>query len=162
MNLSLNEVEATARKAARGAGYSWGMANEAGRAVRWLCARGLDGCGALADMLDAADRNGLCAPEITEVHCVGQRLCPLMTGCAMADLGGLTVRSAQVHQPLLLLPFAVYAGHAALAAEISDLCPAVPCATRAHPDPADWATLNAFAHRTYAPATEESRLKGAG
>ena len=33
---------------------------------------------------------------------------------------------------------------------------------RADPDPNDWAALLAFAHRTYAPATEESRLRGAG
>ena len=31
MNWSLNELDAMARKAARGAGYSWGLAEEAGR-----------------------------------------------------------------------------------------------------------------------------------
>ena len=40
MNLSLNEVEATAKKATRGAGYPWGLAEEAGKAVRWLCGAG--------------------------------------------------------------------------------------------------------------------------
>ena len=35
MSHSLGEVEALARKAARGGGYSWGMAEEAGFAVRW-------------------------------------------------------------------------------------------------------------------------------
>ena len=34
--------------------------------------------------------------------------------------------------------------------------------TRAAPRAADWAYLNELAGRTYAPATEESRLKGAG
>ena len=33
MNLSLNEVDAMAKKAARGAGYSWGLAEEAGKAT---------------------------------------------------------------------------------------------------------------------------------
>ncbi len=33
---SLNQVEHTVRKAVRGAGVSWGVAEEAGRAVRWL------------------------------------------------------------------------------------------------------------------------------
>ena len=37
-----------------------------------------------------------------------------------------------------------------------------PHVTRATPDPVCWDTLNRFAHRTYAPATEESRLLGAG
>ena len=34
--------------------------------------------------------------------------------------------------------------------------------TRAAPDPRDWDILQRFAARTYAPATEESRQKGAG
>jgi len=37
-----------------------------------------------------------------------------------------------------------------------------PAQIRANPTEADWATLNRFAHRTYAPDTEASRLKGAG
>ena len=39
---------------------------------------------------------------------------------------------------------------------------ATPIRSRAQPAPEAWATLNRLAHRTYAPATEESRLKGAG
>jgi len=35
-------------------------------------------------------------------------------------------------------------------------------ATRATPDAEHWATLNRFAHHTYAPASEASRLLGAG
>ena len=35
-NLSLNEIDACTKKAARGAGMSWGLAEEAGKAVRWL------------------------------------------------------------------------------------------------------------------------------
>jgi hypothetical protein len=37
-----------------------------------------------------------------------------------------------------------------------------PVVYRAKPAPDDWSLLLAFAHRTYAPATEASRLKGAG
>jgi len=33
---SLNEIETTVLKAARGAGYGWGLAEEAGAAARWL------------------------------------------------------------------------------------------------------------------------------
>ena len=33
MSLSLNEVESTAKKAARGAGYPWGLAEEAAKAT---------------------------------------------------------------------------------------------------------------------------------
>ena len=41
MWVSLNEIESTALKAARGAGYNWGLAEEAGQAARWLAMRGL-------------------------------------------------------------------------------------------------------------------------
>ncbi|MXY65451.1 MAG: DUF3726 domain-containing protein [Gammaproteobacteria bacterium] len=43
MNLSLNQVENTARKAVRGAGLPWCLAEDAGRAVRWLEMMGLPG-----------------------------------------------------------------------------------------------------------------------
>ena len=39
--VSLNEIEATAARAARSAGYPWGLAEEAGKACRWLAMRGL-------------------------------------------------------------------------------------------------------------------------
>ncbi len=48
---SLAEIEAMARKAARGAGYPWGLAEEAGRGARWLCAWGQGGVEAVATHL---------------------------------------------------------------------------------------------------------------
>ncbi len=53
MSWSLNEIEGLARKAARGSGLSWGLAEEAGKATRWLCAAGLPGADALAGLLTA-------------------------------------------------------------------------------------------------------------
>ena len=44
-----------ATKAARGAGFDWGMADEAARATCWLAARDLPGPEALADLLDQLD-----------------------------------------------------------------------------------------------------------
>ena len=41
MWVSLNEIETAAVKASRGAGYHWGLAEEAGDAARWLAMRGL-------------------------------------------------------------------------------------------------------------------------
>ena len=41
MWVSLNEIEQTSLKAARSAGYAWGLAEEAGASVRWLAMRGL-------------------------------------------------------------------------------------------------------------------------
>ena len=40
MWVSLNEIETTVLKSARGAGYSWGLAEEAAAAARWLAVRG--------------------------------------------------------------------------------------------------------------------------
>ena len=51
MSWSLGEVQALAVKAARGAGLSWGVAEEAGYAVRWLQANGAPGLTALANLL---------------------------------------------------------------------------------------------------------------
>ncbi len=63
MTFSLNEVEVTSKKATRGAGYSWGLAEEAGKATRWLCAHELNGCGALVALLTKTD--GMAIMQVT-------------------------------------------------------------------------------------------------
>lgn len=203
MSLSLGEVEATAKKAARGAGYPWGLAEDAATAARWLCAQGLDGCAALAALLSTTDGADLArhTPQAgTDPWCApGGTLCPLITGAALSDhaaaLASAPLRIAQIAQPVLLLPFAAQAaralaqpvrltwpeGHATtdgahvhlaatpgpIAAHVTASCESSthqsrrPC-HRATPSPAAWETLLALAHRTYAPATDESRRKGAG
>lgn len=204
MTLSLNEVEATAKKAARGAGYPWGLAEEAGKAVRWLCAHDFDGCAALAALLQEIDGTDIAdwlpLPGDTGWTAQGTRLCPIATGSAISDratmIGPDKVRLEEVAQPILLAPFAAmlaqqlernvtlsvddvrittdgktvsraggmfpsHAARACLGAGGEVGAPA-PARQRAQPAPSAWSTLNAFAHRTYAPATEESRMKGAG
>ncbi|MGR3638808.1 DUF3726 domain-containing protein [Alterinioella nitratireducens] len=196
MSLSLNEIEATARKAARGAGLSWGEAEEAGRATRWLCAHGLDGCGDLAVLLRGPRHAG---PDISPGQWSASRpLCALRTGIALSDfahlLPGGPIRLTPVAHPRLLLPFASAAARAlcktitlhsagfiattdgtqtALTGQPQSKAAVtltlggtvtrpLPCARRATPAPTDWARLLSFAARTYAPATEASRLAGAG
>lgn len=190
---SLNEVEATAKKAARGAGYSWGVADEAGFAARWLTARGVDGCVALAALLRRMDGMDLSAakPDMTQDGwAAAGPLCPLLTGCLMSDLGRRDYSIGPVAVPILVLPFIAGQGGATIetatgtvttdgdgvciSGRIDGFASSVTVAApilmsdrldrsdRANPDPAVWATLLAYAHRTYAPATEESRLKGAG
>lgn len=207
---SLNEIESTAKKAARGAGMAWGIAEEAGRATRWLCAAGWPGAESLAALLrdkDGADWADL-RPRIAGDGWAaqGELLCPIATGAAIADraqdwAAGASVTLGPVAHPLLLVPFVAMAADIAGArlrigwegvaitrgagetrAEIAD--PAALAAPRAESvtlDPAGEATgqplkrvyrgemsaeaaqsLNAFAQRTYAPATPESRLAGAG
>ena len=202
MSLSLNEVEVLAKKAARGAGYPWGFAEEAGKAVRWLCARGVDGCSALAELLAEIDGTDMAKwqPIPGDVWEAAEgSLCPIAAGAALAD-GLADVRAGEVNlkrtvAPLLVLPFvaqiaartsldlrvdwpgggAVTDGRdlqlegdlggaaATLAITRADVIElAMTRATRADPDAGCRAVLERFAHRTYAPATEESRLKGAG
>lgn len=202
---SLSEVEATARKATRGAGLSWGMAEDAARATRWLCAFGLDGCAALAAELAAVDGTGLAelAPRDLTGDWRGRsgRLCPLIAGAALSDAAALWaptgVTMHDVTAPMLLLPFAAMAARALEtpvtlrwdavtaitdgdALSLTEADPGMtgratvmvtaggtpitprPRHSRATPRPEDWAALNAWAGRTYAPASEMSRRKGAG
>ncbi|MFD3191464.1 DUF3726 domain-containing protein [Sedimentitalea sp. HM32M-2] len=206
MSLSLNEVEALAKRAARGAGYPWGLAEEAAKATRWLCAQGIDGCAELAALLtrtdgaDLADWTPDAGPGGTGWRARGGQLCPLITGAALSDradsLGRGDLQIASLVRPLLLLPFAALcAWHLRVPVHIS--WGAAKAATdgqslalhglandgfaqeltvsaggamtqpnrtgsRADPRAEIRATLNRFAGRTFAPASEESRRKGAG
>lgn len=113
MTWSLGELEATARKAARGAGMSWGMAEEAGRATRWLCAAGLSGGESLSRLLTWADGRDWASlrPEAGNRdawHARGGLLCPVATGTAYCDAANgwaVPLRLGPVAQPLLLAPF---------------------------------------------------------
>ena len=56
---SLNQIEQTSRKAVRGAGLGWGLAEDAGRAIRWLEMVGLPGVSSLAVLLSDYDHEQL-------------------------------------------------------------------------------------------------------
>ncbi|WP_306141918.1 DUF3726 domain-containing protein [Roseibium sp. MMSF_3412] len=201
MKLSLNEIEATAKRAARGAGYSWGLAEEASKAARWLSNHGQDGVAAFAVLLDkgfarSVDHRPLATDEIWQSD---GDLCPLVTGAFLSDcaqnLRCGPVVMQRVALPLLILPFAANAaselrccvrvemdGHVAITDGDHLLCPDMlpelaeritvqtsqttpswrQCDALMCPDPDSWDRLAMLAHRTYAPATEESRLRGAG
>ncbi len=209
MNYSLNEIEALAKKASRGAGLSWGMSEEAGKAVRWLVSNGLSGTEALAALLTENDGKtpGEVAPKSLEgTWSAGSgSLCPLASGAALNDcadriLEGQGIEMDRVAHPLLVLPFAGWAAiHLGSVLVVSwetlrigtdgwavwiddkDNCVSVATPVRLNCRPGgDLAspmttpalrgviapdvmrTLSTFAHRTYAPATEASRLLGAG
>ena len=55
MKRSLNEIEQTSRKAARGSGLPWGVADEVGRAVSWLHIYGIDGVSGLVQLFSRLD-----------------------------------------------------------------------------------------------------------
>ena len=120
MTFALIEVQAMAKKAARGAGYSWGMAEEAAMATRWLSTHDVDGVAALAGVLvevDSADLRQM-APGALSGDWSGKagRLCPLMTGAALSgaafDWADTGKRVDNLLCPILLLPFAAMASRA--------------------------------------------------
>jgi len=112
VNLSLNEVASLAKQAARGAGYSWGLAEEAGKATRWLFANGFDGAVQLVPLLDLSlsQTPSLHRPNYgISVWTADGMLCPLATGAYLLDSAhtltqdGIEMR--RVARPMLLLPF---------------------------------------------------------
>lgn len=204
MSFSLNEVEALAKRAARGSGLHWGLAEEAAKGVRWLTRFGLPGPALLADLLVLND--GAAHADLTPVDLAGiwmapgGCLSPLIAGAALSDsadrLRDGPIQLGPVSQPLLLVPFAASAArhlgcsvilawsdmevasdglslavagdpHIAMAEGVTCAitgdfgAPMIPI-DRAEIDPDIWARLGDFAARTYAPATEASRLLGAG
>jgi len=212
VDYSLNEVEATVKKAVRAVGYPWGLAEEAARSARWLCQYGHDGCAAITrhllvfdslidpDNLDAQSpciQNGIWRANVAP-------LCPFICGASLSDRAQSLVdelllkqelRFEQIVEPLLLCFFAaqtarqcntmvrldwqggcaVTNGHNASLTDssqstLSDVTISLvdtpligdTLSHRGYPAEKTWQTLNLYAARTYAPATEESRLKGAG
>lgn len=210
--VSLGEIYALVYKAYRGAGFSWGMAQEAGRAAAWLAAQGLPAASLFVDLLDQID--GLDAEALTplvdsnQLKPSGRSCCPVVCGTVLSDTGasyfdlnqpeGLAIHS--VCSPLILLPFVANIavtdkiglsvtfdgglvqissdGHCSyqalepLLVSESDVVlsesndqnhqPKQNPARRALVDAADLLHLESLAHRTYVPASEQSRSSGAG
>lgn len=209
MTHSLNEIEAVAKRAARGAGFDWGMAEEAAKAARWLASHDLAGPDLLADVLSQNENRAYAdiAPASLDGtwHASSGVLCPLASGAALNDCADRLARGdvivmADVSCPLLILPFAAWAAShieqpvsltwttvtietdgegvwivdpdhqinlreaTAVTCQQTSKCEEAPQrpGLRGQVAPDIWARLNEFAERTYAPATEASRLLGAG
>ena len=112
MIYSLNEIQNTVYKAARGGGLSWGLAEEAGRAAVWLSARQFP-----AQFSGALIRRGrLCLPDektaTTETltpSASDKMLCPFATGVYISDCAGGGARRRILRRaafPLIIAPFA--------------------------------------------------------
>jgi hypothetical protein len=184
----LAEVEATVRKAARGHGCPWGLAEEAGKAARWLVSHELPGETVMAAML--SDRAECC--------CRSGAPCAIKQATALADTASNLTAPVTVasEHPLLVLAQMGRAvdglgtgvaleweaacarlGPSSLAIEASgDLRQAADTMTcqpdtpeqGVPPSPASravdstaWATLDTLAKRILVPASDASRA-GAG
>jgi hypothetical protein len=182
MLCSLNEIEMQVRKAVRGAGYGWGMAEEAGKAARWLSCHGHAAVPAFLGLCARFDRSAYMAiaPSSTEGiwTAPGGILCPLIAGITLRDFAPDRMESGPMAFPVIFAAFALPAGYAV---ETSDLsAPSVvtlTCRRKMQPgrDGADivlppgvsvdedvWRRIDVLARRTYVPASDVSRRTGAG
>lgn len=125
MNVSFNEIETLSKRAASGAGYSWGLADEAGKATRWLMAYGFPGVDILLEILRVKQMSS--GVEATPVFADGiwqtqsGSLCPLVAGAILCDRATLItedigIRFRSVRQPLALAPYAATAARISNAA----------------------------------------------
>ncbi len=116
--LSFYETGVLARRATRGAGYDWGLAEEATFAAGWLCDYGVDGADVLSRYFHRVDGQAVASRmvrawpsgDIWEGDAFGNLpLCPLCLGAALSDFGlpsGVEkVVISKVYAPVLLLPF---------------------------------------------------------
>lgn len=117
MIYSLSEIDAQVKKAVRGAGFEWGCAEEAGKAVRLLAAYQLPGAAVLANYLT---RRAKQAAIFQQPRITGRRwqagsedgvLCPLISASCLCDRGVDVLSGAllleRVASPLLLCPYLV-------------------------------------------------------
>lgn len=184
MSLSLSEFEALCKKAIRGAGYSWGLAEDGARACRALATFDIPSGDMLAALLAQSD--GLS-------HTERLAFCPLCVGAALCDIPPSSSRDiSALSQPDLLIPFLqmacvsndtgfllqttthstqisrqslVRSARTSPTASVSPCAPPSAATTRVSRITLSASTSGALlelAHRTYAPATEASRLSGAG
>jgi hypothetical protein len=116
MTWSMNEIEALSRKAARGAGMSWGLAEEAGKSTRKLLEAGINAPQLLADLLESNDNIAYASlsPMDFGEHWAasGRALCPIAAGACLCDYvdaikSGGPVVLKQTAYPVFLVPFAL-------------------------------------------------------
>ena len=190
MTPSLNEIQVECKKASRGAGLSWGLAEEVGQAMAWLAGQGIDALPALLDYLESLP--GRDASDD-----------PIRAGTWIADQAkrlaeGESLAFAEIRQPMLVLPFMAMAAQSigrpiivthrdgnwmassaslpvqdlrkvttlhnvtCRAGEATAIAAPFGSASRLDIDDLIWQRLKDLAQRTYVPATEQSRLLGAG
>jgi len=110
--LTLAEAEAYLRKAARAVGLDWGLAEEAGKAARWLAAFGLPGPETALAQLERLKGRDYAAfmPDCGHEpwQAAGGLLCPVVTGAALADrsaqlVAGREFALGRTAHPLLLV-----------------------------------------------------------
>lgn len=111
-SLSCNEIESLCLKASRGAGMSWGLAEEAGFAAGWLAVRGIDAAEAVLALLRNSEQRGIAVRDRHWTAAGDAALCPIQLGATLDDHAALEagpwfgpITIGAVRQPILLVPF---------------------------------------------------------
>ncbi|MCK0196244.1 DUF3726 domain-containing protein [Ancylobacter sp. 6x-1] len=187
IELSLNEVELQAAKAARGAGLSWGAAEDVGRAARWLARYGLDWAPALLALLDDPDAGSFVARIcrlVDEGEMRGPAILsgrPLWMAALLAadippegwqlDWQSAAQQRASLHLGPLdtlsrsgtPLPSGWTEGQAVTISTGGEpLAVRLPPASRSVVAHGAWVAIGELARKTYVPASARSRASGAG
>jgi hypothetical protein len=206
--VSLNEIDATVKRASRGIGLSWGLAEETGKAARWLAAHRIVGPDIVLSALETHAGRSIASMAPFEERGAWQArggvLSPLLAGARFSDeagvIGSTGLLLASVIYPVLLLPWVAWtakdtnhafevswpdaqirvfprgldmarrgvAAYGQADVKIASIAAALPSDTlREHRfgidvEPATWSLLQQFAHLSFVPASERSRLTGAG
>ena len=117
LDMSIKEASAFFARAARGAGFSWGLSEEVGYAVAWIARAGqlsADMQEGLARFLSGAHGGCDCVQEtrVSWMSASGRGLCPVSVGSYIADLatdetafdyGHIVIK--RVVFPILIVPF---------------------------------------------------------
>ena len=109
---SISEIDTTAKRASKAAGFSWGMAEEIGKSIRSLELFGLPGIINLNNYLKKIKKKHPKKIEKIEKEnkADDKELCPIYSGVAFLDrcLGIEKLKSLKfynVNYPLLMIPF---------------------------------------------------------
>jgi len=107
---SLSELDTISKRASRAAGFSWGISEEIGKAIRNLELFGLPGIKNLSLYLKKIKKNHPEKLKKLEKENKSKELCPIYCGVAFLDQCNLLeklkiIKFYNVHYPLLILPF---------------------------------------------------------
>jgi len=107
---SLSELDTTSKRASRAAGYSWGISEEIGKAIKSLELFGLPGIINLNLYLKKIKKNHPEKINKIDKENKSKELCPIYCGVAFLDQCNLLeklkiIKFYNVNHPLLILPF---------------------------------------------------------
>ena len=107
---SLSEIDTTSKRASKAAGFSWGIAEEIGKAIRSLELFGLPGIKNLNLYLNKIEKNHPEKVNKIDKENKNKELCPIYSGVAFLDqcqkLEILkNIKFYNVNYPILILPF---------------------------------------------------------